>query len=109
MKYRLSDFAATEVEVVVEYYSHRSRGLVIGFIEELTRVLTILVVNPYIGQATGDHYRHFPLKRFPYHVIYQIEAELNRVSIVSVSHQRRAPDYWRDGIQEEPAIYRLAA
>lgn len=109
MNYRLSDFAAEETAAVVDYYSHVSLGTVIGFIEELARVLNLLAANPYIGQTIGDHYRHHPLKQFPYFVIYEVEAETKQISVVSVCHQRRRPDHWRAGVQEESAIYQLAA
>jgi plasmid stabilization system protein ParE len=109
MNYRLNDIAAAEVRDIVKHYSQQSRGLSIGFIEELARVLTVLAANPYIGQVMGEQYRHLPLQRFPYFVIYQVEASVNRVFVISVCHQRRHPDHWRNGVQEEAAVYQLAA
>jgi plasmid stabilization system protein ParE len=109
MNYRVNDIAAAEVRDIVAHYSHKSRGLSIGFVEELSRVLTLLSGNPYIGQATDETYRHLSLQRFPYFVIYQFEAPLNQISVVSVCHQRRHPDHWRNGVHEETAIYERVA
>lgn len=44
---------------------------------------------------------------YPFFLIYEICH--GAVYVVSVSHQRRFPDRWRNSIQEEPAVYRLAA
>lgn len=109
MKYRLNDFAAAEVRDIVNHYSRRSRGVAVGFVEDLGMALTLLVGNPFIGQAISDDYRHLPLNRFPYYVIYQVKAEAKRISVVSVCHQRRHPDHWRDRVQEESATYAIAA
>jgi toxin ParE1/3/4 len=109
MNYRLNDFAAAEVRDIVKHYSQKSRGLSIGFIEELARVLTLLAANPYIGEAIGEQYRHLSLQRLPYFVIYQVAAPVKRISVISVCHHRRHPDHWRSGIHEQPAVYRLAA
>jgi len=49
------------------------------------------------------------LKDFPYAVIYEIDQATDTVHVTAVCHQQRSPGYWRDRVQEEPAIYQLAA
>lgn len=107
MKYKLSDFAADELQAATKYYLDISRNLAGSFVEEVARCLALLVAHPYMGQSLDERFRHLPLKSFPYLIVYEVSQ--GSVWVVSVSHQRCFPDRWRNSIQEEPAVYRLAA
>ncbi len=109
MNYRFSDFAINDLHEASRHYGHISLGLRIGFIEEVASSLELLLANPYIGEAIGDRYRHLPLHRYPYLLIYAVDTAAKLISIVSVFHQRQEPGKWRDRVQENPAVYQLAA
>ena len=109
VNYRFSDFAIDDLHEATDHYGKISRGLEVGFIEEVASSLQLLVTNPYLGEAIGPCYRHLPLKRYPYFLIYKVDTAEDLISIVSVFHQRQVPGKWRDRVQEEPAIYQLAA
>ena len=109
MNYRLSEFAAEDLHEILKHYALVSRALKGGFIHEVSRSFALLIANPYLGQGMTDRYRRVPLRRFPYNVVYQVEKSGRQVSVVAISHQSRRPGYWQNRIQEEPAIYQLAA
>ena len=109
MNYRLSDFAAEELRAATLYYARQSRSLAVGFVEEAARSVTLLLVNPYLGESVGKKYRRLLLRRFPYFLIYQVDAKSQLISVISVAHHSRRPDYWRNRVREGPALYALAA
>jgi len=107
VNYRLSESAVEDLQSAIDHYRPISRGLAAGLIEEVARCLKLLSSNPYVGRSISEHFRRMPLNRYPYFVIYQVDAE--QIFVLSVYHQRRHPELWRNRIQEEPAIYQLAA
>jgi hypothetical protein len=59
---------------------------------------------------TGDaslQLREYVLRRFPYCVVYDIHND--ELAIVAIAHQSRREQYWQNRVQEEPAVYHLAA
>ena len=109
MNYRFSDFAVDELRTALRYYSTQDRGLAVGIVEEVARSVAVLLANPHLGQPIRHDYRHLPLRRFPYFLIYQLSSDTQLISIVSVCHQSRRPDYWQQGVREAPALYDVAA
>jgi len=105
--YQLSDSAVADVQAVIDHYRAASRGIAIGFIEDVARCLRLLSRNPYVGSSIGQSFRRMPLNRYPYFLIYQVAN--NQVYVVSVYHQRRHPERWRNRVQETAAVYTLAA
>jgi plasmid stabilization system protein ParE len=109
MEVCFDEYAITEFDAITKYYARINRGLAARLIEELDEKVQLLAGNPRLGESVEDGYRRFPLLSFPYTVIYKIDASKNVITIAALSHQRRRPDYWHDRIQEESAVYQLAA
>lgn len=61
---------------------------------EVERVFARLGENPEIGPPARHNARKLLVRRFPYVVIYRVEAK--RVLVLAVGHQRRHPDFWLD-------------
>lgn len=57
------------------------------------RALQLLAFMPTLGTPSYRHVRLWPLKRFPYTLVYRVRGDV--LSVVAVAHQSRAPDYWR--------------
>lgn len=55
---------------------------------------TLLRTHPEIGAADASGARKLPLPRFPYSVIYRIEADGRRTVVLALHHQRRKAGYW---------------
>jgi hypothetical protein len=47
---------------------------------------------PHIGEPIGHGLRRFPLKRFPFALLYRVDGE--RLRIIAVAHRRQRPGYW---------------
>ena len=75
------------------YYAQEANAeLGLAFIAEFERALSVLAAHPRIGAPWRARTHRFPLRRFPYSVIYRIHREELRV--IALAHQRRQPGYW---------------
>jgi plasmid stabilization system protein ParE len=109
MKFRFDEFALAEVNAIVNYYASKERHLAVRFVEDLYHQVQLFSLNPKLGCELADGYRQFLLTRFPYTVIYESVPADGTIIIVAVCHQSRRPHYWRDRVQEAPAVYQQAA
>ena len=61
------------------------------FLDELQHVIQLLLQHPGLGTPTTKNRRVFPLKAFPYSVVYRTQGEQLRILIVR--HQSRKPGF----------------
>jgi plasmid stabilization system protein ParE len=75
------------------YYAREAKNADLGlaFIAEFERALDLLCAYPRLG-APWRSRRRFPLRRFPYSIIYYVTGEELRV--IALAHHRRKPGYW---------------
>ena len=87
--------ADQELIAAATYYAQNaSRQLAEDFIAEFDRAVALIAGHPGLGTPWRGEARRFPLRRFPYSVIYHpVEAQLR---VVAVAHQRRKPGYWAE-------------
>jgi plasmid stabilization system protein ParE len=91
--YSLHPEASKELEEALAFY--REQGgikLARAFLAEFERVATLLVSNPGFGTPAAGLRRSYPLRRFPYSVIYRSTGE--DIRILVVGHHHRRPGYW---------------
>ncbi|MBK9443617.1 MAG: type II toxin-antitoxin system RelE/ParE family toxin [Comamonadaceae bacterium] len=92
MNYSFHDLAAGDVIAAQDYYLQNAGSAVAKrFTNELDRVIQLLLVNPGFGTPAAKHRRSYPLKDFPFSLIYQIEGEQLRILVVR--HQRQRPSF----------------
>ena len=60
-------------------------------------------IGPSVNADTETILRNYFLGRFPYRMIYTIEA--NEILVVALAHQHRRSDYWRGRVEEPRATY----
>jgi toxin ParE1/3/4 len=74
----------------------REGGLDLGlaFVAEFERSINFLSLNPLIGSPWLSDRRRFPLRRFPYSIIYYIRGVELRV--IAIAHHRQMPTDWSD-------------
>ncbi len=84
--------AARELAAAVESGEELSAGLGAELKAETQRVTQLLVEKPLVGEPVGKSFRRFPLRRFPFALIYRVEDD--RLRILAVAHRRRRPGYW---------------
>jgi len=109
MKFRFDESAMADVDSIADYYALEDPRQAARFIEDLFYQARLYSLHPNLGYELADGYRQFLLKHFPYTAIYAIDPTDRKIIVVAVGHQSRRPDYWRGRIQEESAVYQLAA
>jgi len=80
------------IDVAIFYAEQESTELGLAFIVEFERALEVLRENPNFGAPWRDTTQRFPLRRFPYGVLFVIEG--TELRVMALAHQRR-PGYWR--------------
>ncbi len=92
MTYSLHPGAEQDIADALDFYTEQAGPLVARrFLNEFERVATLLVEHPDFGTPTTRGRRVFPLRIFPYSVVYRhLESG---VRIVIVRHQHRKPGY----------------
>lgn len=63
-----------------------------AFLAEFERTANLVLENPQLGAVFYCTYRRYFLRRFPYNIIYKINAD--ELQILAVAHNRRRPGYW---------------
>jgi plasmid stabilization system protein ParE len=92
VRYILHRAVEHELGKVVRFYRvEAGRAVAIRFLDEFERVAELLVENPDLGSPTHDERRWFPLRGFPYLIIYRPRAE--GIRILVLRHQSRDPEY----------------
>lgn len=92
MTYSLDPGAEQDIADVLDFYTEQA-GLPVAqrFLDEFERVARLLVTNPGFGTPTTKGRRVFPLRVFPYLVVYR-SLEVG-IRIVVVRHQHRRPNH----------------
>jgi toxin ParE1/3/4 len=83
--------ALIDIQDAYHWYEEQLSDLGEEFLTELNVVLDNLKHNPQYFSYIFEEYRDARLKRFPYLVIYKIEAK--KVYINSVRHSSRKPRF----------------
>ena len=77
----------------VAFYESQLAGLGADCLGEFDAVMARICADPNrFALAASPDIRNVPLKRFPFHVIYRVEA--TRIVVLAVAHRRRRPSYW---------------
>jgi len=88
-----NDQAAVELFEAVDYYAMISDELGTAFLDEVTSACAAIVSRPKAYPLTGRSVRRMVLRRFPYSLLYSMQAQ--GIRILAVAHHKRRPSYWR--------------
>ena len=94
MKSRFHDAATAELTDAVSYYDAKARGLGDRFLEEVKAATRYIEQYPEIAPVIDEGVRAKVFVRFPYSLMYVVEA--HELYIVAVAHQSKRPSYWTD-------------
>lgn len=94
--YRFLLPAEEEMTEASQFYEAASAGLGTDFLDDVQRVITAVCESPLLGVEVRGKLRRVLLHRFPFSIMYSVEADA--IVIVAVAHQRRRPNYWRSRI-----------
>ena len=93
MNLRLHTRTRREIRQAVDWHDRRSDRAGDGFLTELNKALKTIAENPTHFHFTSGNLRRCNLRRFPYHILFEIH--LTHVHVLTVKHHRRHPDYGR--------------
>jgi len=95
-RYRILEAAAEELEQAAIFYQEASDSLGQDFIDEFESTMERVLHMPEAWAAFDPEYRRCLFRRFPFALVYRIEAGV--VIVTSVFHQKRRPNSWRDNV-----------
>lgn len=85
--------ALAEAVEAQEFYAAQRPGLGDEFAAELDKAVARIAAYPTVWPPFSARTRRYLMDRFPYSVVYRLNADTARV--IAVFHQHRRPDYWR--------------
>ena len=87
----------SELSQALAWYAERNLQAAAEFLMQLEAAIARLQRWPGQGTPYVAGTRHIALKRFPYLLIYEIQAE--RIWVVALAHAARPPGYWRERLE----------
>lgn len=84
--------AQEELAAAVKIGDMRAAGLGLELLLETQRVVALLCDLPNVGEPLDERYRRFPLRRFPFGVVYRVDG--SRLRIIAFAHRRQRARYW---------------
>jgi plasmid stabilization system protein ParE len=90
--------AKLEIKEASAFYENCREGLGRAFLVEIEKAIQRLSENPMQNRRIGGRFRRRLVNRFPYGIIYSMEAD--HLFIVAVMHLKREPDYWKQRLQK---------
>lgn len=96
MTYRLVFYPSVrdEIDEIYTWYEKEQPGLGEDFLAALNTVFNKLEAIPLVHQCVWETVRRAHTRRFPYSVYYFVEDD--RVGIITVHHDKRDPEIWKD-------------
>ena len=91
--------ALAEADGALIWYRERSQSAARAFIAEIQHALNRIVESPQRWPLAKAGWRRYPLRRFPYSVVYREMRDF--ILVVAVAHGRRRPEYWRRRVRED--------
>jgi plasmid stabilization system protein ParE len=77
-----------------DWYAARSEVAAARFSNAIDAALATIASAPDRFAAVDSIHRECLVMRFPFRVVYRIEAK--RILVVAVAHAKRRPGYWKD-------------
>jgi len=85
--------AEDEMIEAAVFYEAASNGLGNDFLDDVQQAIDRLCQYPLAGEMAALGLRRMLLHRFPFSIIYAIEA--NVILVIAIAHQGRRPGYWQ--------------
>lgn len=94
MRVVFTRIAKQELDDAVRFYELEYSGLGRRFKEEVKKAALRIAEYPKAWSIERGEVRKCLLHKFPYKLLYSVEA--NHILVIAVAHQHRKPDYWVD-------------
>lgn len=96
MHIQFSPHTRAEFDDAQQYYERQFDGLGERFRLEVREALVRLRNWPLAAPVERGEIRRLILSRFPYKMLYSIEAQC--IYVIALAHQHRKPNYWVDRV-----------
>jgi len=96
MSVRLLEPAQAELDEAIGWYAEQAPGLGDAFLLETPKVLKLIEQFPQAWHPLTAEIRRCRLKRFPYSVVYTLDA--GDILVLAVAHRHPKPGYWRNRV-----------
>jgi len=90
--------AEEEIDKIYFWYELQKSDLGIDFINHLNTELNFLKDFPKASQLIYKQLGRHLMKKFPYNIYYFYNEDLSVIKIMSVLHESRNPNIWKDRI-----------
>lgn len=80
------------IEAAQWYLAEGGPAVAERFAWALERAVQLLSLMPQLGTACGRGLRTWPLKHFPYSLVYRVQEDV--LTVLALAHQSREPGYW---------------
>ena len=94
MRVIFTRIATQELEDAVRFYELEYSGLGRRFKDEVRKAALRIAEYPKAWSIERGEVRKCLLHKFPYKLLYSVEAD--HVLVIAVARQHRKPDYWVD-------------
>jgi plasmid stabilization system protein ParE len=91
--YRFLSAAEEEMVAAALFYEAAAVGLGRDFLDDVQQAIESLREYPEIGAEVGIGLRRTLMHRFPFTLIYAVEAD--DILVIAIAHARRRPGYWQ--------------
>ncbi|MCI0331905.1 MAG: type II toxin-antitoxin system RelE/ParE family toxin [Planctomycetes bacterium] len=91
-KPRIISAAEREYTEALCWYTERSQRAAEGFDAEFDNALAAISSDPLRFPLIDERHRFYLMDRYPYQVIYRMEA--GELTVIAVAHAKRRPRYW---------------
>jgi plasmid stabilization system protein ParE len=92
MKVTLHPAAERDIAEAAAFYEREGSAMLAArFVAEFSRLSRLLVAQPHLGSPRTNGRRGFPMRIFPYTVIYR--ADRGEIRVLVVKHDRKRVDY----------------
>ena len=89
--YILYERAQSDYEAPIKWYFEKSPTAAKGFRDAMDNALKLVCDNPTRWRNTYKHYYELGLKKYPFVVIYSIEADVQIVAVWKIYHHKKNP------------------
>jgi plasmid stabilization system protein ParE len=87
--------AEEDLERAYRHYERLRPGLGDEMVDQFRRGIERIILHPNAWQALDATYRRYRLRRFPYGIVYRVDAVANTAIIVAVMHLSQKPGWWK--------------
>jgi plasmid stabilization system protein ParE len=88
--------AADELDAAFEHYQAVHEDLAADLLVQFRRGVDSILTHPNAWQSLDAIYCRYRINRFPYGIVYRVDAASGILVIVAFMNLSQRPDYWRE-------------